>query len=67
MQSQRSSANYIDEFYKMKPNQNKREDYMLLNRRQFGVTAKARFYAEWKEKYGPDAWRSFEKYSGSLS
>ncbi len=29
--------------------------------------SKAGFYAEWKQKYGPEAWATLEKFSGSLS
>ncbi|WP_375776012.1 TRAP transporter substrate-binding protein [Bradyrhizobium sp. ma5] len=29
--------------------------------------AKAGFYADWKQKYGPEAWAVLEKYSGSLA
>jgi TRAP-type transport system periplasmic protein len=29
--------------------------------------SKAGFYAEWKGKYGPDAWKVLEKYSGALA
>jgi tripartite ATP-independent transporter DctP family solute receptor len=29
--------------------------------------SKAGFYAEWKGKYGPDAWKILEKYSGTLA
>lgn len=28
---------------------------------------KAGYYAEWKEKYGPEAWAALEKYSGKLA
>ena len=28
---------------------------------------RAGFYAEWKEKYGPEAWAVFEKQVGALS
>lgn len=35
---------------------------------QFRETlTKAGFYADWKQKYGPDAWAVLEKYSGSLA
>jgi TRAP-type C4-dicarboxylate transport system substrate-binding protein len=29
--------------------------------------SKAGFYADWKQKYGPEAWAVLEKYSGSLA
>ena len=29
--------------------------------------SKAGFYADWKQKYGPEAWAILEKYSGSLA
>jgi tripartite ATP-independent transporter DctP family solute receptor len=29
--------------------------------------SKAGFYTEWKGKYGPDAWKTLEKYSGALA
>jgi TRAP-type C4-dicarboxylate transport system substrate-binding protein len=28
---------------------------------------KARFYAEWRQKFGPEAWKLLEKHSGELS
>ena len=28
---------------------------------------KAGFYAEWRQKFGPEAWKLLEKYSGELS
>jgi TRAP-type transport system periplasmic protein len=28
---------------------------------------KAKFYAEWKEKFGPESWSTLERYSGELS
>ena len=28
---------------------------------------KAGFYADWKQKYGPEAWAVLEKYAGSLA
>jgi tripartite ATP-independent transporter DctP family solute receptor len=31
------------------------------------VLSKAGFYAEWKKRYGPEAWTKLEKYSGPLS
>src|SRR3954466_13515813 len=31
------------------------------------VLSKAGFYAEWKKRYGPEAWAKLEKYSGPLS
>ncbi len=29
--------------------------------------SKAGFYADWKQKYGPEAWTTLEKYSGPLA
>jgi hypothetical protein len=35
---------------------------------QFRETlTKAGFYADWKQKYGADAWMILEKYSGKLA
>jgi len=31
-----------------------------------GALKKAGFYADWKKKYGADAWALLEKYSGKL-
>jgi TRAP-type C4-dicarboxylate transport system substrate-binding protein len=31
------------------------------------LLTKAGFYADWKQKYGPEAWAVLEKYSGSLA
>jgi TRAP-type transport system periplasmic protein len=44
---------------------------MVFNRpekKQFrNALSRAGYYAEWKKKYGADAWSKLEKYSGSLS
>ena len=36
-------------------------------RHQLAALSRAGFYADWKQKYGAEAWAILEKYSGSLA
>ena len=39
-----------------------------MNKKPFQEALKtAGFYKEWREKFGEDAWKTLEKYSGALS
>ena len=42
--------------------------FNTVNKKPFQETLKnAGFYAEWRGKFGEDAWKTLERYSGALS
>ncbi len=50
------------------PAQGEGPDLQTVDKKPFQQTLKnAGFYAEWRGKFGEDAWKTLEKYSGALS